>query len=362
MLEGQSARLSAAALETLAIVAYKQPISRAQVAAIRGVNVDGVMRTLQQRGYIDEVGRDPGPGPGRRCSARPTCSSRRSGSTRSTSCPPLADFVPGADVVEVLEHGLRVEADQAHESATDDGAADDGASDEAASDERETDDGATASGDEVTVDIDRPGAARPRRRGRLTVVEPIPDGATGDAYDPSIEGERLQKVLARAGIGSRRVCEDLIAEGRVTVNGETAILGAGSTPTTTWSRSTGSPIGVRPGLVYYLLNKPTGVVTTADDPQGRPTVVVARARRAPGASRSADSTSTPRACCCSPTTASSPTGSPTRASASRRSTSPRSRATRREARCDASARASSSTTASPHRRRRRARLPAWCAS
>ena len=60
--EGQSARLSAAALETLAIVAYKQPVSRAQVSAIRGVNVDGVMRTLQQRGYIDEVGRDAGPG------------------------------------------------------------------------------------------------------------------------------------------------------------------------------------------------------------------------------------------------------------------------------------------------------------
>ena len=65
VLEGQSARLSAAALETLAIVAYKQPVSRAQVSAIRGVNVDGVMRTLQQRGYVEEVGRDPGPGPGR---------------------------------------------------------------------------------------------------------------------------------------------------------------------------------------------------------------------------------------------------------------------------------------------------------
>ena len=49
VLEGQSSRLSAAAMETLAIVAYKQPISRAQVGAIRGVNVDGVMRTLQQR-------------------------------------------------------------------------------------------------------------------------------------------------------------------------------------------------------------------------------------------------------------------------------------------------------------------------
>ncbi|MGH9150618.1 MAG: SMC-Scp complex subunit ScpB, partial [Acidimicrobiales bacterium] len=53
VLEGQHARLSAAALETLAIVAYKQPVSRAQVASIRGVNVDGVMRTLQQRGYVE---------------------------------------------------------------------------------------------------------------------------------------------------------------------------------------------------------------------------------------------------------------------------------------------------------------------
>ena len=62
VLEGQSARLSAAALETLAIVAYKQPVSRAQVAAIRGVNADGAMRTLQGRGHVAEVGRDPGPG------------------------------------------------------------------------------------------------------------------------------------------------------------------------------------------------------------------------------------------------------------------------------------------------------------
>ena len=62
VLEGQNARLSSAALETIAIVAYKQPISRAQIASIRGVNVDGVVRTLEQRGYIAEVARDPGPG------------------------------------------------------------------------------------------------------------------------------------------------------------------------------------------------------------------------------------------------------------------------------------------------------------
>src|SRR2546427_13106 len=62
VLEGQSARLSAAALETLAIVAYKQPVSRAQISSIRGVEVDSVLRTLHNRGYIEEVGRDPGPG------------------------------------------------------------------------------------------------------------------------------------------------------------------------------------------------------------------------------------------------------------------------------------------------------------
>jgi segregation and condensation protein B len=57
-----SHRLSAAALETLAIIAYRQPISRAQITALRGVNVDGVVRLLEQRRYVEEVGRAPGPG------------------------------------------------------------------------------------------------------------------------------------------------------------------------------------------------------------------------------------------------------------------------------------------------------------
>ena len=105
-LEGQSARLSAAALETLAIVAYKQPVSRLQVAAIRGVNVDGVMRTLQVRGYVEEVGRDPGPG-----LAVLYGTSRmfleRLGLDTVEDLPPLGAFVPGAEVVEALEQGLR---------------------------------------------------------------------------------------------------------------------------------------------------------------------------------------------------------------------------------------------------------------
>jgi len=86
-------------------------------------------------------------------------------------------------------------------------------------------------------------------------------------------GERLQKVLARAGLGSRRTCEELIASGRVTVNGERAVLGRRVDPDHDEVAVDGTPIGVRDGLVHYLLNKPRGVVTTADDPQGRPTVV-----------------------------------------------------------------------------------------
>lgn len=84
---------------------------------------------------------------------------------------------------------------------------------------------------------------------------------------------RLQKVLARAGYGSRRVCDDMIADERVTVNGELAVLGRRVVPDTDTVAVDGVVIGIRPGLVHYLLNKPAGVVTTADDPQGRPTVV-----------------------------------------------------------------------------------------
>ena len=87
------------------------------------------------------------------------------------------------------------------------------------------------------------------------------------------EGERLQKVLARTGLGSRRVCEELIADGKVTVNGEVAVLGRRVDPEVDRVEVDGVPLSVREGIVYYLLNKPAGVVTTASDPQGRPTVV-----------------------------------------------------------------------------------------
>jgi 23S rRNA pseudouridine2605 synthase len=93
------------------------------------------------------------------------------------------------------------------------------------------------------------------------------------AVSPPPDGERLQKVLARAGFGSRRVCENLIEDGRVTVNLEVAELGRRVDVHHDQVVVDGTPVGVLPGLVYYLLNKPAGVVTTASDPEGRQTVV-----------------------------------------------------------------------------------------
>ncbi|MGH8981209.1 MAG: SMC-Scp complex subunit ScpB [Acidimicrobiales bacterium] len=101
-----SHRLSTAALETLAIVAYRQPVSRAQIGALRGVNVDGVVRLLEQRGYIASVGRADGPG-------QPILYGttdlflERLGLDGITQLPPVEDFLPAAEVVGELEDGLR---------------------------------------------------------------------------------------------------------------------------------------------------------------------------------------------------------------------------------------------------------------
>lgn len=98
-------------------------------------------------------------------------------------------------------------------------------------------------------------------------------GTDHQAASPPPEGDRLQKVLARAGVGSRRVCDDLVASGRVTVNGARAVAGQRVDPRHDLVSVDGVPVPVAPGLVYYLLNKPAGVVTTASDPANRRTVL-----------------------------------------------------------------------------------------
>jgi segregation and condensation protein B len=103
---GVSHRLSTAALETLAIVAYRQPVSRAQIAALRGVHVDGVVRLLEQRGYIEAVGRAEGPG-------LPILYGttalflERLGLDDVGQLPPAEDFLPGPEVAGELEEQLR---------------------------------------------------------------------------------------------------------------------------------------------------------------------------------------------------------------------------------------------------------------
>jgi 23S rRNA pseudouridine2605 synthase len=87
------------------------------------------------------------------------------------------------------------------------------------------------------------------------------------------DGERLQKVLAGAGLASRRAVESMIVAGRIKVNGRTARLGQRIDPAKDLVEVDGSRVPLRTDLVYYLVNKPTGVVTTAHDPHGRPTVL-----------------------------------------------------------------------------------------
>jgi segregation and condensation protein B len=98
VLEGQTARLTQAALETLAVVAYRQPVSRSRVSAVRGVNCDGVMRTLLQRGLIEEAGTEPETGA---ILYRTTnYFLERMGLRGLDELPELAPFLPEAEAIE----------------------------------------------------------------------------------------------------------------------------------------------------------------------------------------------------------------------------------------------------------------------
>ena len=98
VLEGQQARLTQAALETLAVVAYKQPVSRARVSAIRGVNVDGVMRTLLTRGLVEEAGHDEASGANLYRTTGYFL--ERIGVTSLDELPELAPYLPDMDDLE----------------------------------------------------------------------------------------------------------------------------------------------------------------------------------------------------------------------------------------------------------------------
>ncbi|MBT8212944.1 MAG: SMC-Scp complex subunit ScpB [Acidimicrobiia bacterium] len=102
-------RLSPAALETLAVVAYKQPVSRGQVSEIRGVDAERAMQTLERRGLVTEIARDPGPGQAILYGTT-TLFLEKLGLDTLAELPPLADHVPPAEVVEALERPFRPES------------------------------------------------------------------------------------------------------------------------------------------------------------------------------------------------------------------------------------------------------------
>ena len=158
MLDGQQARLTQAALETLAVVAYKQPVSRARVSAIRGVNVDGVMRTLLTRGLVEEAGHDGEHG----ATLYRTTGYflERIGVTSLDELPELAPYLPDMDD---LEDDLAAMAEHAAGAAR---------------------------------------GARRRARGR---GRPVSDAGPTPGGEPDSDGlVRLQKLLAQSGVASRR--------------------------------------------------------------------------------------------------------------------------------------------------------------
>jgi segregation and condensation protein B len=109
-----SHRLSSAALETLAIIAYRQPISRAQITALRGVNVDGVSRLLEQRGYIEEVGRAGGPGQPILYGTTELFLDRMALATLS-DLPPIEEFMPPIEMANQLVDEMNFDVDESSE-------------------------------------------------------------------------------------------------------------------------------------------------------------------------------------------------------------------------------------------------------
>ncbi|NUS56288.1 MAG: SMC-Scp complex subunit ScpB, partial [Streptomycetaceae bacterium] len=104
LLDGSRSKLTRAALETLAVVAYRQPVTRARVSAVRGVNVDGVMRTLLARGLIAEAGTDSETNA--TTYATTELFLERIGLASLTDLPPLAPLLPGVDLIDEIHDSL----------------------------------------------------------------------------------------------------------------------------------------------------------------------------------------------------------------------------------------------------------------
>ncbi len=223
LLDGARSKLTRAALETLAVVAYRQPVTRARVSAVRGVNVDAVMRTLLARGLITEAGTDGDSGAV--TFATTELFLERLGLTSLTDLPDIAPLLPDVDVIDDLSETLSEEPRFMK-----------------------------LNGAPTPV-----GGGVLRRGSGMTMTDD--------------EGVRLQKVLSQAGIASRRVAERMIRDGRVEVDDLIVTeMGTRVDPAASVIRVDGVRITLDDTLVHLAINKPLGMHSTMSDDQGRPCV------------------------------------------------------------------------------------------
>ena len=211
--ERTTQKLSVQALETLAVIAYKQPITAAEITEIRGVNTAGVLGTLVDRHLIKIAGR-------KQVVGRPFMYATTREFLDRFGLRDLAELPK----IEDMADALGFEPPSGLEGVAD----------------------ASLPFDAAESESRPPGRSGTRIPHRLTVA-PV----------------RLQKLLSSAGVASRRAAEVLITQGRVSVNGDTvSTLGAQADPDVDDVRVDGRRVKVARGHRYLLLNKPTGVVTT----------------------------------------------------------------------------------------------------
>ncbi|WP_325052852.1 SMC-Scp complex subunit ScpB [Kribbella turkmenica] len=173
VLDGQQARLTQAALETLAVVAYKQPVSRARVSAIRGVNVDGVMRTLIARGLVEEAGADTES----QATLYRTTSYflERMGMQSLDDLPELAPYLPEMDDIEEELAAQTLPPTTSEDSTT--------SADEPAADDTGID-GDLTTDEPVELDVDHePGELEPSEEFGSTADDPAEEQTSGEGND-----------------------------------------------------------------------------------------------------------------------------------------------------------------------------------
>ena len=283
VLEGQQARLTRAALETLSVVAYKQPVSRARVSAIRGVNVDGVMRTLLTRGLVEEAGQDELSG----ANLYRTTSYflERIGVTSLDELPELAPYLPDMDDLEdelASVAGLDAPASPRRSRLPSPLPSTYRPLPSSRSRLRATPRRTPATAPSPTAgprSLDHPTtplASLALPQGPRMRPHDAPDNDQPASQRPDTDEDgliRLQKLLAQSGVASRRKCEELMLDGLVEVDGEVVTrLGTKVDPRTAVIRVEGKRLPPISDKVYLVLHKPRGVVSTMSDPEGRRTL------------------------------------------------------------------------------------------